>query len=151
MYPSGPSQWPQSRLLSIFKCLFLIKYATLLIKSVENEKNRRLTDKLLFLLILGIYRKLRNDDSLITEFYSVIIYREYNKSSLNAITSRLMGHLSILGNKNADGHLGGKGVKAHELHFRFDDFSLTHIDFHTTCVPLILKFLIILAIFLAYF
>ena len=64
-----------------------------------------------FHLILGIFRKSRNDDSYITQFYFVIIHREYHKTDLHAITSRLRGHLPILSTKNPNVNIGGKGVK----------------------------------------
>ena len=54
--------------------------------------------------------------SKITYFFFVIIYREYHKNDLHAITSRLRGHL--LGNKNSDVHLDGKGKKLLGFHFR---------------------------------
>ena len=75
-------------------------------KSVENETNRRLKEKSTFQLIFEIYRKWRNEDSLITQFYFVIIYCEYHKKDLRAITSGLWGHLPIFGIKNLDVHLG---------------------------------------------
>ena len=43
----------------------------------------------------GYFKKSRNDDS----FYFVLIYRGYHKNDLLAITSRLRGHLPILGYK----------------------------------------------------
>ena len=81
-----------------------------------------------FQLILEIYRKLRNNDSLITKFYFVIIYRECHKNDLHAITSRL-----IFGNKNPDVHLRGKGSKKeknYKFHFRREIDLYYH--FHAT-------------------
>ena len=37
------------------------------------------------------------------------MYREYHKNDLHAITSRLRGHLPLLGNKDLDINIGGKG------------------------------------------
>ena len=53
--------------------------------------------------------------------YFVIINSEYYTNDLHPIMSRLRGHLSILGLKNSDIHLGRKGgqkeKKVHEFHF----------------------------------
>ena len=59
------------------------------------------------------------DCSLITSFYFVIIYREYHQNDLNAITSRLRGHLPIFGNRNLDVHLGGKGSQMGKMFMNF--------------------------------
>ena len=49
--------------------------------------------------------------SYITEFYFAIIYRGYHQNDLYTLRSRLRGRLPILGNKNPDVNLVGKGVK----------------------------------------
>ena len=41
--------------------------------------------------------------------FHVLIYREYHKIALHAITGRLRGHSPIPGYKNSDFHLGRKG------------------------------------------
>ena len=46
----------------------------------------------------------------------MIIYREYHKKYLHAITSRILVNLPILGNKNPDVDLGGKGSKGKKVH-----------------------------------
>ena len=61
-----------------------------MIKSVVNEKNRRLKENLLFSTNLKNLSKSRNDDLLLRN---------------------LRGPLPILSTKNADVHLGGKGVQ----------------------------------------
>ena len=64
---------------------------------------------------------MHNDDSLTTQFYFIIIYREYHKNDPHAITSP---------NVNEGGKGGQKGKKVHEFHFRIK-IDL-HYYFHAT-------------------
>ena len=69
---------------------------------------------------------------MITYFYFVIIYREYHKNDLHAITSRLRGHLPILG-KDPNLNIGGRGQN-NEFYFRLE-IDL-HSYFHAICTTL---------------
>ena len=114
-------------------CLCLIKDATILIKSKENEKNRWEKQICCFGLILAIFRKSLNDDLFITQFYFIIIYHEYHENDPHAISSRLRGHLPIFGNKNLDVHLRKKGIKRKKVYeFHFPLKIDLHYYFHVT-------------------
>ena len=74
---------------------------------------------------MGIYRKLSNDDSWITLFYFVPIYRENHKYDLHAITSRLSvpGISPYLVIQIPMSILAEKGVKRGKIlgfHFRLE-------------------------------
>ena len=76
-----------------------------------------------------------------------MIYRRYNKNDLHTITSRLRGHLPILGNKNPNSNKGGQnGVKwSLILAFKltYTPIFMSHVHF--------LKFSKILSTFLSLF
>ena len=66
-----------------------------------------------FAIIIWNWRSCDSKSNLLTQLYSVIMYREYHRNDPHAITSRLWGHLRILGNKNSNVHLrrvGGKSM-----------------------------------------
>ena len=58
-----------------------------------------LRTNLLFSPNFEYFRKLRNNDSLITQLYHVIIYSEYNENDLHRIIVQMTGHLPIVENK----------------------------------------------------
>ena len=66
--------------------------------------------------------------------YSVIIYREYHTNDLHAFTSRLRGHLPILGNKNPNVNIGRNGVKMgknhdYRLRINLNSYFYAHVHF----------------------
>ena len=73
-------------------------------RTEDSKKN------LPFHLILGIFKNHVMMTYILRSFMA-LVYRGYHKIDLHAITSRLRGHLPILGNKNQNVNKGGKGVK----------------------------------------
>ena len=105
--------------------LCLVKYATVLIKVVDNEKNRRQKD--IFSVFTWFQKYFEN---YVVMTHHIVLLRHnlswISQSDLHAITSRMRGLLPIVGIKNSDVRLGVQIGKYQEFNFA-SNLIYTHI------------------------